>query len=1002
MAENACYPYARAKFWDRLPDDPAHEWLKDLVQMSMENIEKVRKVPTDITNVERIKERIQEFSAQFVGMDPGKFLEMGDAIGIKNLVDWNTLTLKSDAKAFDTAVAVNSVARGLQAMGGALQQQADSFLRAYRQNPTGAIVQAVEFGKRIREVDEMATVVMLQDLQDGRMVYAKRFRQSNPVKNSRLFEETIGAKVGQVEKLVNNVSKIDEANELLNSSNVRDRIEGLKIMKDVAIFTRNTRNPLQATAHVSNLARLGQMVWTVAMDGMLSSPATWVINATNLAYAYARPMFQYLPAKTIATVTGNANANQAAIEAVAALTEMNAAFFDGMRIAWDTIGHGGMALYGGNPDLDLLATRRLGGINADNVNEMIGQTRWLKTLGLGQYQRPLREGSVVYNSIDIAGRAIGVPNSVVTGTDDWIKHLVIRGEVARRAIKRQLNDGVDITELRDKDAIRAAIDAENPKAFGNKTISSINLGAPDFRSQWEFNTAYEHYEAIMDEAKYVTFQQDNIVSQGANAFLKKLPFLRPFMPFVRTPTNIIAQGLGDTNILGAFMKQSGLLLEEGFNPWRTLRRVNAEAMAAQASDPGMFYRQVGQLSFGTTLLGFLYMGVMDGSIVGGGPHRWLSANEDEWDVQGTWERGLRAQGKESYSWDTPLGRLKFDRFPEPFAIALRMVADFGQYASHMDEVEQDMSAATLTMMFASGLYNASFMTGLAQAMEALTDDDSAGTKKVKMGQGYLETFSPYGGLLRFIEASPGRDPYRDNFRGVGANDVYTWRGLENFWNTGLGARFASRIPGLGNQPTMIDQVLGEPMPMYPGGGPYGLNPLYAAIPVLPRGIEGDEVWNRIFQIRGKYNEATIPGVRLDPYEKAQFNRLMGNVIVGGRTFRQAIMEFSERPDVKEYMDSKLGGKIRALDVKKRTLIDTQFDMIKNQFSLAATEVMLRQNPNIAQRYQLQKQAAVASQNNDLETATKINALIEQLQRAALKAQGRPIQSQLSPEMPLLF
>ena len=161
--------------------------------------------------------------------------------------------------------------------------------------------------------------------------------------------------------------------------------------------------------------------------------------------------------------------------------------------------------------------------------------------------------------------------------------------------------------------------------------------------------------AVMDEAQYVTFQQDNVLSKKMDDILRSAPWVRPLVPFRRTPTNIIIQGVRDGTPLGAFWKTMEMMPGEGMNPWRAWQQVWQESIENRTKDPGAWYRTQGQIAFGTVAMGAIYMGVMNNQITGGGPSRHLQSDPNEFDRQRSWEAKEAAMGNTKYTVRTPMG-----------------------------------------------------------------------------------------------------------------------------------------------------------------------------------------------------------------------------------------------------------------------------------------------------------------------------------------------------------
>ena len=182
---------------------------------------------------------------------------------------------------------------------------------------------------------------------------------------------------------------------------------------------------------------------------------------------------------------------------------------------------------------------------------------------------------------------------------------------------------------------------------------------------------------------------------------------------------------------------------------------------------------------------------------------------------------------------------------------------------------------------ATGLYQASFLKGVNDLIDAAFNDNDDGIRKVRAIENYARTQLPFGSLLNYVDKI--NDPYRK------AYDNATFEDVMKVHEGGLGIileRVADRIPGVGDSQALIDQVTGEQIPVYPGGGPQGLNPFQMAVPFAPRGVKSaDETWSRIFQIMGTYREARPTNLQLTQNEQQELNLRMSRVRIEGQTFQ---------------------------------------------------------------------------------------------------------------------
>ena len=274
--------------------------------------------------------------------------------------------------------------------------------------------------------------------------------------------------------------------------------------------------------------------------------------------------------------------------------------------------------------------------------------------------------------------------------------------------------------------------------------------------------------------------------------------------------------------------------------------------------------------------------------------------------------------------------IPFDRFGEPFAIWLKMAADIAYLSSEMDDAERMEMAVAWSSVGVSGLFNASFLTGIDNLIDAIK-----GKAPGAIAQDYVATQVPFGGLLAFVAGA--EDPYKKAYRNADLAQVLNLQA--DVFGTGLLAKVAARLPGVDTVPMRYDQVMGQPVPLYPGHGTRGLNPLQMAIPVIPRGEpNGDRTWEMVFEMAGQYRESTPKAEKVaTAEEKQQFNRAMATVTIDGLTFAQAIRQMYQTPEVQGYLGQK------GLASNVRTGIQEQFSKMQSRYRARAEQVLRQQN-----------------------------------------------------------
>lgn len=854
---------------------------------------------------------------------------------------------KIDAETSGMAAAVTKTY--LESVGGGIKQAADNFIA--KVNAGDDATQAgLFFASQMQHASRFGGFVLGWDQGYGRAVRMQGLRNQQPrvVRDAERFiaqSEEMGAVAEGSADLFREIGmKLQDPNTFT---------DGINELVDLAKRVKFADTPLEVF-RISSTAEVAGDAWReVWINGLLSGPATIVTNATGFTWAVARPLGQLITAQMYASMglPGADAARIVAAEAGASLTAMYQGFTDAMRLGWKAF-QSEQSVYA--PLAGTTEVMQGRAISSAAMNQAL-ESGGMAARATGWDKLP----DDYADTIDTLGKFVRLPSRALLAADEFTKHLVIRGEIAAQGVKAAAQNGVDMA---DKNALKAFIGDEYKKAF--------NLDAPDIRDKYAVNRMYDYALKVRDEANYATFQEQNGLATQVNALLGKAPFLRPFVPFVRTPLNILKQGFIESTGIGAAVKAGQIVLAD---PTRAVFSIQAEL----ARDPSASFRLAGQIAMTSTLAAVIYGGVMNGVITGGGPSRWARGGGRQSEQQRAWERAMAAEGRVPYSIQTPLGSVPFDRFGEPVSIVLRMVADVAQYSGEMTGQELDESMFAISSIVVSGLYQASFLKGINDLMDAVTDNTSMGTKAGRLVQNYVATQTPFGSLLNYIDKV--NDPYRRAYGG--ASFVEIMRVHEDAMGTGLFAKFADRIPGLGTAPQLIDQVTGLPVPIYPGSGTTGLNPLQMAVPFMPRGqAQADQTWAKVYQIMGQYTESRPSGYKVSPREQQELNKIMGTVRLNGLTFADAINQFYRSAEVQNYVKNK-----SAATSDLRGKVHSDFNQLKSRYWEAAEQQLAQRRPTLLQRMALLESARRKERMNDFTGAKADRDQIDQLLELAKQA-----------------
>ena len=860
--------------------------------------------------------------------------------------------------------------------GAGLQTMAASYV-AQRKEGQEAVSQALELLNQLKGFNRLAQKISAENWGAGSALRQKRILNGNIDEISFADDFGTGGKVADystanAEAMQSRIDAFDEIAEMFNSGRMQEALERVdKISKQIGL----TDDPRE----IAGIASKWKSTWNtwdeVWINGLLSSTATFVVNATSAAWVVMRPLLQLGAAEAFAVTglggkQGTMAAKAAAAEAGAQIAQMQAVYQDAAILGWRAFKNEKSVLQ--SVENKITAKNFLG-----NVDKRTGEMRTNPVLWADKWAGSENTQEI----IDRVGQITRLPSRGMLGMDEFSKVMALRGEVAANGVKKAVMKGVDPT---DKNAIQEFIDAEIRLAFDVDAGSLEAKYAFQPRGRNEPMGRADDYlmgnrdtqaggtgRDVLQRARSSVFQEENGLAKGVSNFVNKnaatRAILKPFIPFTTTPTNILKQGIVESTGAGAAWKGVQIAASKGFNPTASLRAIQKELL----NDPAETARIAGQMAFMTTVGAMVYGMAMDGRMTGGGPGQWgrgLAARNE----QNTW----LAQGNVPYSLDVGGGvKIPLGRLGEPFATGLRMIADQAYYSGFMTRQEQDREFSKIVGMLTAGLYEASFLTGVNNLMRLATAGPENFDYELGRGvQNYFATQTPFGSLLAQVDRM--QNPYKAAYEGATFSEMMNFAEVE--LGQGVFGKMLNKFPGFEGQPPLVDQVTGQKVPITPGVGPNGMNPLLQAIPFLPRQTNADPVWQAVFDIQGSYSQKNLPADLLPTAgEQQQFNGIMAETRIDGKTLAEAIVEFRNLPEVQEYV-AKSGV------VLKGSEINRQFNRILTAYASRAKNILLNNSPNLSERAALVEAANYAERSGNAEQFKQLNKQIEALVSRAKK------------------
>ena len=266
--------------------------------------------------------------------------------------------------------------------------------------------------------------------------------------------------------------------------------------------------------------------------------------------------------------------------------------------------------------------------------------------------------------IDFTGFIVQTPFRALEASDEFFKTIAYRGEMRARALRT----------------------VEQEIASGK-----IKPAAKEARLEELVNTPTGALKvASMDKAEYLTFTNaPNAVAEAVQGLSRKLPIMKFFVPFVRTPANV----------------WDFAFKHSVFAPLYSSVRADIAAGGARATEA------LGKMATGSMVMAFAADLAERGFITGGGPTSTQERN------------ALKAMGWQPYSVKIGDKYYSYRRF-DPLSTNLAMAADFVELCQRLDEDEEaelDELAVKLVFSTANSLMSTNFMMGLADLAEAVSD-----------------------------------------------------------------------------------------------------------------------------------------------------------------------------------------------------------------------------------------------------------------------------------------
>lgn len=431
------------------------------------------------------------------------------------------------------------------------------------------------------------------------------------------------------------------------------------------------------------------------------------------------------------------------------------------------------------------------------------------------------------NVVDFLGMTARLPSRFLLASDEFFKQMNYRAMTYAR-VMGMADDMVQAGRLKQGDVARWVADRVEQAI---ETGTGRGLAADPLE--------------YAREATWTKELAQGTIGKDIQNFMNRHPALKPIMPFVRTPTNLVHGFIQRTPILGKLNRQLAADLASG-DPIRVAAAKGKQAVGAM-------------LWTGATIL------ALDGRITGGGPK------------DGKLRARLMETGWQPYSFvlgnaEDGYRYVQYSRI-DPFGMFFGLAADFADISGHVDDTELGELAAMMSTAIAKNITSKTYLTGMIDAINALSQPDIYAEK---WWQRQLASYVPFSSAQRQIRQQSD-EAMRE-----------AWSVLDAVKNN---------IPGLSdNLPARRSWITGEPI-MYPKGwGADMMSPvgeaLAAANPIIQGEPKGNPVLDELARLQHGFSAPlkTIMNRQVE-LTSAQYSRLLelhGTLRLGRYTMQERL------------------------------------------------------------------------------------------------------------------
>ena len=531
-------------------------------------------------------------------------------------------------------------------------------------------------------------------------------------------------------------------NEALNTTG------GRGVTLDAVRALSMAENPQQVNAMSKGLAgaTTREMVYEAWINGLLTNPATHTANIIGNTLTLATQPAERKLASMIGRIAGDPEIPTG--ESRAQLYGMVSSFNDALNVAAKTFKTGEPS-----SQIQKIENQQRKAITSENVQaalqgSKIGQAKKKLT---GQ---DLEIGGNYARAIDFYGEYVArMPGRLLAASDDFFQLIGYRMELHAQAYRQASAEGL-----------------EGP-AFTARVNDIINDPPDNIHSR---AVDAQHYATFTDELG----PQATAISKG----IASIPAGRVFMPFMRTPFNILGYAM-ERQPLAPVTPIIGKQIREDIAAGGARRDMALAKMAAGSM----------VMAMGAEL-------EMAGIITGSGPSEFNSRKI--WEIE-----------KRPYSIRIGNEWFSYNRF-DPIAVTLANAADITQVIGELEEADAFDLAMQGTLATAQNMISKNYLQGISGLLEALSsarvDPDAKNTQVRRVVEGIIGSLVPSGvaAITRI------NDPV--------LRSTYDPEGFQQIIN-----RVKSRVPGYSDELPPRRNIFAEPVVLEGGLGPDIMSPVWS-------------------------------------------------------------------------------------------------------------------------------------------------------------------------------